>query len=116
MKKLVIAMTAVLAAVSTAPSQPTLTLTPLGTLQTGGLRDEDPRIAEINAYDPTGQRVYVVNPEAGVLDVIDISTPGNPVKSSFRGHRGGLQPARWDRLIARLNPGASRTAWPSSAT
>jgi hypothetical protein len=80
-KKLVIAMTAVLAAVSTAPAVPTLTLTPLGTLQTGGLRDEDPRIAEINAYDPAGRRIYIVNPEAGVLDVIDISTPGNPVKS-----------------------------------
>ena len=81
MKKLVIALTAVLAAVSTSPAIPPLTMTPIGTLQTGGLRDEDPRIAEINAYDPSSRRVYIVNPEGGVLDVIDISTPGNPVKA-----------------------------------
>lgn len=64
MKRLAIALIAVLAAVSTAPAVPPLTMTVLGTLQTGGLRDEDPRIAEINAFDPSGQRIYVVNPSA----------------------------------------------------
>ena len=82
MKRLAIALIAVLAAVSTAPAVPPLTMTVLGTLQTGGLRDEDPRIAEINAFDPSGHRIYVVNPSGGVLDVIDVSTPTSPLRAA----------------------------------
>lgn len=75
MRKLLFAVVAVFAAVSTAPAVPPLTMTVIGSLQIGGVRDADPRIAAINAYDPSGKRVYVVNPEAGVLDVIDITAP-----------------------------------------
>ncbi len=59
-----------------------LTLAPLGTIKSGPLRGEDPRIAEINAYDHIGKRIYVVNPFGGVLDVIDASDPNAPVPSA----------------------------------
>jgi hypothetical protein len=58
---------------------PTLTLTTLGTVKTGLARAEDPRVAEINAFDPVSRRVYVVNPQEGRLDVIDASDPVAPV-------------------------------------
>ena len=35
----------------------------------------------MNVYDPSGKRVYIVNPEAGILDVIDITAPTSPVKA-----------------------------------
>src|SRR5688572_8552378 len=74
MRKLLIAA-AVLATASAVPAAPPLTLTPLGTLKTGPFRAEDPRAAEINAFDPAAHRIYVVNPQAGVVDVIDAANP-----------------------------------------
>jgi hypothetical protein len=53
-------------------------MTPLGTVRTGVLRAEDPRIAEINAYDALARRIYVVNPMAGKLDVINMKDPAAP--------------------------------------
>lgn len=53
----------------------TVTLTALSSLKSGPMRTEDPRIAEINAFDPAGPRIYVVNPQSGGLDVIDASDP-----------------------------------------
>ena len=35
--------------------------------------------AEIPAYDPISQRLFVVNAQAGAIDVIDLSDPENPV-------------------------------------
>jgi DNA-binding beta-propeller fold protein YncE len=55
-----------------------LSLTPLGTVTTGPFRSEDPRIAEINAFDEAGRRVYVVNPLDARLDVIDVTDPSSP--------------------------------------
>jgi DNA-binding beta-propeller fold protein YncE len=63
-----------LAILSTAQG-PALSLSVLGSLKSGPMRGEDPRIAEINAFDPAGQRIYVVNPMAGRLDVIDAANP-----------------------------------------
>jgi 2',3'-cyclic-nucleotide 2'-phosphodiesterase/3'-nucleotidase/5'-nucleotidase len=74
MRKLLIAA-AVVATASAVPAAPPLTLTPLGTLKTGNFRSEDPRVAEINAFDPAARRIYVVNPQAGVVDVIDATNP-----------------------------------------
>jgi DNA-binding beta-propeller fold protein YncE len=74
MRKLLIAA-AVIATASAVPAAPPLTLTPLGTLKTGIFRSEDPRVSEINAFDPAAQRIYVVNPQAGVVDVIDAANP-----------------------------------------
>jgi hypothetical protein len=78
MKQIALAIAATLAAVAVATPAHALNLTPIGTVKTGGLRSEDPRIAEINAFDPTGKRVFVVNPLRGVLDVIDASVPDAP--------------------------------------
>ncbi len=60
-----------------APPAP-LTLTPLGTATTGPFRSEDPRVAEINAFDAHGRRIYVVNPLEARLDVIDVADPASP--------------------------------------
>jgi hypothetical protein len=65
-----------LAAVSAAA----IDLQPIGTLKTdpAALITEDPRAAEINAFDAHGKRIYVVNPKTGVVDVIDASLPTSP--------------------------------------
>lgn len=55
-----------------------LALAPLGSIKAGPLRSEDPRIAEINAFDAAGKRIFVVNPLDSRLDVIDISNPAAP--------------------------------------
>ncbi len=55
-----------------------ITMTPLGTFDAGPFRDADPRISEINAFDPVGRRIYVVNPQNSRLDVIDASVPTAP--------------------------------------
>ncbi|HEY9648301.1 MAG TPA: hypothetical protein V6C88_18125, partial [Chroococcidiopsis sp.] len=49
-----------------------LTLTPLGSYSTG-VYDEGG--AEIAAYDPETQRLFVVNGHNGTIDVLDISDP-----------------------------------------
>lgn len=77
-KELAIALAATLAVVAIVPASSPLSLTPLGTVKTGPFRSEDPRAAEINAFDPKGERIYVVNPFEGRLDVIDASDPGVP--------------------------------------
>ena len=58
-----------------------ITMTRLGTADTGDFRANDPREAEINAYDALGERIYVVNPRSGMLDVIDASDPSLPTQS-----------------------------------
>jgi DNA-binding beta-propeller fold protein YncE len=52
-----------------------VSLTPLSTLKTGAFRADDPRVAEINAFDPGGRRIYVVNPLNGRIDIIDAANP-----------------------------------------
>jgi DNA-binding beta-propeller fold protein YncE len=76
-KKLVLASLVMFGMAGTAPAQ--ISLTPVGTVRTGLFRDADPRMAEINAYDAAGKRIYVVNPADGVLDVIDATNPSIPV-------------------------------------
>jgi 2',3'-cyclic-nucleotide 2'-phosphodiesterase (5'-nucleotidase family) len=51
-------------------------LTPIGTYETG-IFDEG--AAEINAYDPGSQRLFVINANAAQIDVLDLSDPSNPV-------------------------------------
>jgi DNA-binding beta-propeller fold protein YncE len=80
--RLVTALALAIATLSIAPVRALLVLTPLGTVKTGVLRGEDPRIAEINAFDASGKRIYVVNPMGGVLDVIDAANPLTPSKVS----------------------------------
>lgn len=52
-----------------------VSLSVLSSVKSGPMRGDDPRIAEINAFDPIGRRVYVVNPLSGQLDVLDASDP-----------------------------------------
>lgn len=52
-------------------------LTPIGTFETG-IFDEG--AAEINAYDPSSQRLFVVNANDNSLDVLDLSNPSNPTQ------------------------------------
>ncbi|HSO65633.1 MAG TPA: choice-of-anchor I family protein, partial [Ornithinibacter sp.] len=62
------------AAVASRPTQE-VTLTPLGTYSTGAF---DEGASEITAYDPGTHRVFVVNAQAGTVDVLDISDPTTP--------------------------------------
>lgn len=68
---------AVAAPGAAAAPEPTVTLTPLGTYHTGAF---DEGASEITTYDPATKRVFVVNAQAGTVDVLDISDPTNPVK------------------------------------
>lgn len=54
-----------------------INLTPIGTYETGVF---DEGAAEIVAYDPKTRRVFVINADASVIDVLDISDPSNPNK------------------------------------
>jgi LPXTG-motif cell wall-anchored protein len=60
-----------------AQDDPALDLSVLGTYSTGVFAEG---AAEIVAYDPATKRVFAVNAEAGVVDVLDVSDPVNPVK------------------------------------
>lgn len=52
-------------------------ITPLGTYATGQF---DEAAAEIAAYDPKTQRVFVVNAQSGEVDVLDVSNPSTPTR------------------------------------
>ena len=52
-------------------------LSVLGTFETGVFDDG---AAEINAYDPDSQRLFVVNSNAVTIDILDLSDPTNPTK------------------------------------
>ena len=80
--KLVMALAGAFGLAAAVPASAQISLTPIGSLKTGLIRGEDPRIAEINAYDAAGRRVYVVNPLDGVLSVIDVSDPALPVEAA----------------------------------
>lgn len=53
----------------------TIELNPIGTFESGLF---DQSAAEIVAYDPETQRVFIVNAQAAGIDVIDISVPSTP--------------------------------------
>ena len=57
-----------------------ITLTPLGTFETGKF---DEGAAEIVAYDAAGQRLFVINAAASTVDVLNISDPTTPTLSNF---------------------------------
>ncbi|MGD1927570.1 MAG: choice-of-anchor I family protein [Leptolyngbyaceae cyanobacterium] len=52
-------------------------LSVLGTFETGVFDDG---AAEINAYDPGSQRLFVVNSNSVTIDILDLSDPTNPTK------------------------------------
>ncbi len=65
MKRFVTMMIACLGTIAVLPATTPISMTPLGTVKSGPLTGADPRIAEINAYDVWGRRIYVVNPIVG---------------------------------------------------
>lgn len=78
MTKIALAVAATFATLTAAGTARALDLTPIGTVKTGPFISEDPRAAEINAFDPEGRRIFVVNPQGSRLDVIDASNPADP--------------------------------------
>jgi hypothetical protein len=56
---------------------PKIHLLPIGTYETGTF---DEGAAEIVAHDPGTQRLFVINADAGTVDVLDISDPSDPQK------------------------------------
>lgn len=56
-------------------ASPVLTLTPLGTLESGLFAQG---AAEIAAFDPGTSRLFSINAEAGTVDVVDLSDPTAP--------------------------------------
>jgi len=55
----------------------TIQLNPIGRFSTGVF---DEGAAEIVSYDPTTQRLFVVNSNATTVDILDISNPSNPTQ------------------------------------
>ena len=74
-----------------------VTLTPLGTYVTGAF---DEGASEITAYDPATHRVFVVNAQAGTVDVLDISDPTNPERVARLETPGANSVAVNDGLVA----------------
>ncbi len=58
------------------PTEPSL-LVPIGTYETGIFGES---AAEIAAYDPASQRLFVVNANVPTVEVLDLSDPSNPTK------------------------------------
>lgn len=58
-----------------APAVNGITLVAIGTYSSGVF---DESAAEIVAHDPATQRLFVVNADAGVVDVLDIADPASP--------------------------------------
>lgn len=89
MRRAVFAFTALLGLTAAAVSGQ-IVLTPIGTYSTGIF---DAGGAEIVAYDPGTERLFVVNAEANRLDVLDIRQPRRPVRVSsidMSAHGGGV--------------------------
>lgn len=63
------------AAAAAAPTHPTLTLEPVGTHATGIF---DASAAEIPAFDPSTDQLFVVNAQSGAVDVMALDASGTP--------------------------------------
>lgn len=85
------------AGAATAAPTDEVTLTPLGTYSTGAF---DEGASEIVAHDPATQRVFVINSQAGTVDVLDISDPTAPQKVGTLATPGANSVAVHGGLIA----------------
>ena len=74
-----------------------VSLTPLGTFAAGAF---DEGASEIVAHDPATQRAFVVNAQAGTVDVLDISDPTVPSKVGTLDTPGANSVAVHEGLIA----------------
>lgn len=64
---------------STTPAVSASETTSIARLSTYNSGVYDASAAEIPAYDPISQRLFVVNAQAGAIDVLDLSDPENPL-------------------------------------
>ncbi|MFC5999769.1 choice-of-anchor I family protein [Quadrisphaera sp. GCM10027208] len=81
-----------------APPISRVSLTPIGTYHSG---DFDESAAEIVAFDPGTHRLFVVNANDGVVDVLDLSDPTEPTKVDELVASGGINSvAVRDGLVA----------------
>ncbi|MEO0421820.1 MAG: choice-of-anchor I family protein [Pseudomonadota bacterium] len=71
---------AVVAAASSASALADVSLVRIGTVETGVFDDG---AAEIVTYSPTIESLFVINAAASTVDIIDISSPQDPVLTSF---------------------------------
>lgn len=85
---------------------PQVTLTPLGTYRTGAFASG---ASEIVAHDPIRQRVFVVNAQAGTVDVLDISDPTAPRKVGSLATPGANSVAVRQHVIAVAEQAAVKT-------
>ena len=76
---------------------PTVSLDPLGTYA-GGVFEES--AAEIPAFDPGTGRAFVVNAQAGTVDVLDLADPTTPTKTGELATPGANSVAVRDGLVA----------------
>ena len=74
-----------------------VSLTPLGTFAAGAF---DEGASEIVAHDPATQRAFVVNAQAGTVDVLDISDPTAPSTVGTLATPGANSVAVHEGLIA----------------
>lgn len=74
-KRFAILAMLLMVSVAVTAQEGSLTLTPIGTYETG-IFDEGAQ--EIGAYDAESQRLFVTNADANVIDILDISDPSAP--------------------------------------
>ncbi len=71
-----LAVTAIAPATAVAESPHSISIAPIASVAAGSFLTS---AAEIGAHDPGTQRLFVVNAQAGRIDVVDISNPNAPV-------------------------------------
>ena len=119
-KRLVTALALAIATLSIAPARALLILTPMGTVKTGVLRGEDPRIAEIiftedgrfvlTADEGEPNAAYTIDPPGtvSIIDVTQLGTPGTARKVGFERFNADGQRSKLEREGVRIfGPGAS---------
>ncbi|RCG28955.1 alkaline phosphatase [Sphaerisporangium album] len=66
--------------------------------------------SEITSYDPATRRVFVVNAQAGTIDVLDIRDPRNPARVTSLAAPGANSVAVSDGLVAVAQQAENKTA------
>ncbi len=94
------------AAAVAAPSDSAFSLTPLGTYATGAW---DEAASEIVAFDKHTQRLFIVNAEAGTVDVVDASDPAHLTKVGELSTPGANSVAVHGGLVAVAEQGEAKT-------
>ncbi len=89
-----------------APARPDVELTFLGRFATGSV---GAGASEITAYDPATRRAFVVNAQAGTIDVLDIRDPRAPRRAATLTAPGANSVAVHGGLVAVAQEAAKKT-------